>query len=477
MSWLPGFEYDVFVSYARIDDVPNDGEERGWVTVLKDNLRTWLDRRLGTKSSIWMDPRLVAEERITAPILDGLNRSASLLAIVSPAYLNSPWCGRERGSFLDRVQDAARPRPIFIAECDDLETAPLPGAFQDRLRVKFWQREADGGATRRLGDPLPTPEDRAYWDHLADLSFKIEKVLRKCRDEKEGTAPAQDAPAVFVAEVTDDLLEDCERLQRSLAQAGITVVPDRAYPRDAPEAFAAAMRDDLARCKVFVQLLGEYPGRVRGWNKSLAALQYETAKRAGVPIQQRRRFELTDVKDDEHRALVFGPSVVNDSLEVFIAGIVKAAQYQEPAEAPAPDGSVLVFVDHDQDDARFGVDLCQFFDRQGLGYVRPGAFDTADAMRAELEDNLKLCDALVLVYGRSQATWVRSQLREAIKIKSVRQKPLAQVVLCHGEPAEEKADPGIKLPNQRIVDCRRGLDDQAQRGLMDFIRCLREAAR
>jgi len=52
MGWLPEFEYDLFVSYAHIDDEPNVGQPYGWVTVLKDNLKKALDRRLGTKSNI-----------------------------------------------------------------------------------------------------------------------------------------------------------------------------------------------------------------------------------------------------------------------------------------------------------------------------------------------------------------------------------------------------------------------------------------
>jgi len=481
MGWLPEFEYDLFVSYAHIDDEPNVGQPYGWVTVLKDNLKKALDRRLGTKSNIWMDQRLVSQARLSAPIVDGLRQAAGLLVIASRAYLKSYWCGRERGGFLDGLQDRrTAQRPIFIVECDDLDGASLPEAFGDCIPVKFWQRENDGAAPQRLGDPLPGSEDRTYWARLNDLSFKIAEELGRLQNAQERAKSAQGkgGQAIFLAEVTDDLLDDNERVQRSLQQAGLLVLPNRTYPRDTSEAFAGAMLDDLGRCKVFVQLLGEYAGRVRGWSKSLAALQYETAQRAGVLVRHRRRFELGEVKDDDHRGLVFGPNVVNESLEVFIGDVAKVAMQEEEADAPRCDGDeMLVFVDHDKDDANTAADLCQFFDRQGLGYMTPDQHDTADAMRAELEENLKLCDGLVLVYGRSQTTWVRHQLKEAIKIKGVRQRPLAHVVLCHGEPDNDKADPGIKLPNQRVIDCRHGLDTSAQRALTEFVKSLRGVAR
>ena len=40
-----GYEYDIFVSYARIDDVPIEG--RGWVSTFVDQLKRSLAVRLG----------------------------------------------------------------------------------------------------------------------------------------------------------------------------------------------------------------------------------------------------------------------------------------------------------------------------------------------------------------------------------------------------------------------------------------------
>lgn len=483
MACVPGFDYDLFVSYAHIDDAPDVGQSIGWVTTLKDNLKTRIDRRLGIRSNIWMDQRLVAESQLSAPIMDGLQRSAGLLVVLSRAYLNSPWCARERGGFLDGLQDRrSLRRPLFIVECDDLEHERLPEAFGDLLRVRFWQRETEGAAPQRLGDPLPTLEDRHYWARLNDLAFKVAEGLARLQGAPADPAltaalPDTVRPAVFLAEVSDDLMDEYERLQRSFEQAGVVVLPERAYPRTDADSFAAAMSEDLRRCKLFVQLLGEYPGRVRGWEVSLSALQYQVAQRAGVPLRRWRRFGLgeDDVRDAAHRQSVFAADVVNEGLEVFAAGVL-AALRQTVAAPPAAAGELLVFVNHDRDDARVAAELCDFFDAQGLGFLRPEPQDSAEAMRADLEDNLRLCDGLVVVYGSTQPVWVRQQLKETLKIKSVRERPLGRVVLCQAEPDEAKADPGIKLPNQRVIDCRRGIDAGARQALAEFVRDLRGAA-
>lgn len=484
MGCVPGFEYDLFVSYAHIDDAPDVGRAVGWVATLKDNLKTRLDRRLGIRSSIWMDQRLVAESQLSAPILAALQRSAGLLVVLSRAYLNSPWCARERGGFLDGLQDRrGQRRPLFIVECDDLEHEPLPEAFGDLLRLRFWQRETEGAAPLRLGDPLPTLEDRQYWARLNDLAFRIAEGLTRMQGAAVDCAPAAAAPgsagpAVFLAEVGDELMDEYERLQRSLEQAGVAVLPERAYPRTDPDSYAAAMSADLRRSRLFVQLLGEYPGRVRGWGLPLAALQYRMAQRASVPVRRWRRFGLAeeDIRDLTHRQLVFATDVVNEGLEDFAAGVLAALRPAAAAAPPPAAGELLVFVNHDRDDARVAAELCDFFDAQGLGFLRPEPQDSTEAMRADLQDNLRLCDGLVVVYGSTQPVWVRQQLKETLKIKSVRERPLGRVVLCQAEPDEAKADPGIKLPNQRVIDCRRGIDAGARQALAEFVRELRGGA-
>ena len=47
MAYVKGFEHDIFISYARMDDLPPPGKEKGWVSWLFDYLEFSLSRRLG----------------------------------------------------------------------------------------------------------------------------------------------------------------------------------------------------------------------------------------------------------------------------------------------------------------------------------------------------------------------------------------------------------------------------------------------
>jgi len=101
----------IFLSYARIDDeVPAlDPQAKGWVRYLYDQLRVALRHRLGGEVDFWRDLKDIDENRLFEPLIEeGLDGSALLLAVVSPSYLNSKWCRKERERFVARRGGAVR---------------------------------------------------------------------------------------------------------------------------------------------------------------------------------------------------------------------------------------------------------------------------------------------------------------------------------------------------------------------------------
>lgn len=101
MAFVPGHKYDVFVSYAHVDNLPLAGAGTAWVSTLIQNLKVLLARKLGRDlAEIWMDPRLAGNVPLTPAILDSLRETATLLVILSTGYLASEWCQREKNQFL-----------------------------------------------------------------------------------------------------------------------------------------------------------------------------------------------------------------------------------------------------------------------------------------------------------------------------------------------------------------------------------------
>lgn len=130
------YKYDGFVSYAHIDDVPLVGAEKGWVTTLINNLKIELARKLGRKDlSLWMDHQLSGNASLTPTILETIRHSATLIVILSPGYLKSEWCRRERERFLALVREGTEAgSSVFLIEHDFVERKDLPPELSDLRR-------------------------------------------------------------------------------------------------------------------------------------------------------------------------------------------------------------------------------------------------------------------------------------------------------------------------------------------------------
>ncbi len=276
MAFVPSQKHDIFVSYAHVDDMPFPGMEKGWVTTLVETLRVLLAQKLGRREaySLWMDHQLSRHADLTPEILDNLGKPATLLVILSPGYLASEWCLREKDTFQKLLGEKQRSGSrVFIVERDKVELDERPAAFQDLLGYRFWVQEGEGSPPRILGSPWPdpkNPENMSYFDQLTRLSCNLAdelKILReaeadKVQAEAAGAAPAGNAapaetrpadtrPVVFLAEATDDLDARCDEMRRYFEQAELKVLPETWYSRD-PEEFQRQGNRDLARSAVFV---------------------------------------------------------------------------------------------------------------------------------------------------------------------------------------------------------------------------------
>src|SRR5437764_3824452 len=164
MPFVPGFEHDVFISYAH-------GDDRDWINRFLDRLRPALSRRL-PGAEVWIDKDdLRASRNFEQDIPTSLESSAVLISLVSPTYIDRPYCvhqecrrfgelaaarkqpkqrfaGREFAADLFGFRCPILPMPdnaywsglipgaTDISFCDDVYTFPIASAaFEERFRV------------------------------------------------------------------------------------------------------------------------------------------------------------------------------------------------------------------------------------------------------------------------------------------------------------------------------------------------------
>ena len=88
VAFVPGFDHDIFVSYARVDNQPllvPGGTASGWADTLVENLKRLLSQQLGRKEwgKLWLDPNLRGDEPFPPVIQEAVSRSATLLVLFS----------------------------------------------------------------------------------------------------------------------------------------------------------------------------------------------------------------------------------------------------------------------------------------------------------------------------------------------------------------------------------------------------------
>jgi hypothetical protein len=491
MAYVPGYKNDIFVSYAHVDNIPFAGISKGWVETFIDNLSTKLAQKIGRADlfKLWDDRLLAQNAPLTPEILEALKGSATLLLVLSPGYLKSPWCQREKNAFYDLLRSKNRSsHSVFVVHRDRVELETCPEEIRDLLGFRFWEERGKGREPRIAGEPVPQPTDSLYWDELSDLAGKLSHGLEQLRgsapiEPSGGLVPPRDpteAPAkrakVFLAEVSDDLYKARKKLLGALEQAGAEVFPKAPYPLTVVE-YEQSLGRDLGGCSLFVQLLSYLPGReLHGSTKTIVTAQLELAKSRNKTILQwrDRELDLNEVEEDSQRQILEGPSVMAISLEELQHEVLQRAFPKPAPETPLPTGDALVFVHSDAIDQALVKEICEVLDREQIGWVVPSETESPERVRHEVEDLLLGCDALMLIFGQSPGGWVRQQLMNCRKLQHKRETPLRALAVFEGPPPANKGELGINLPSLRKLICHQGFD--ASR-IAEFINQVRSAGR
>jgi hypothetical protein len=130
MAWVPRYFYDVFLSYAHVD---NEGSDK-WVSRFKAelehqlhvNLGAWGDRR----ASVWWDENRVKPGYVIGDaIKQALARTAAVVSLYSPGRLASGYCAAECREFETlcgagiRVGSASRLLNVILRQNADVRQA------------------------------------------------------------------------------------------------------------------------------------------------------------------------------------------------------------------------------------------------------------------------------------------------------------------------------------------------------------------
>ena len=502
------FDRHVFISYAHLDNQPLTQEQQGWITRFHATLDALLSMRIGRKARIWRDDKLKGNDVFADEIVDQFSRTALLVSVLTPRYLNSQWCTREVREFCQRaeqsgglvVENKSRVLMVLKTPVDSLE--PLPAVVKDVLGYEFFSYE----------DGAPLELDPAYGDKFAQdynrklctLAWDAAQLLKRMGAEggdrkKADAEPGRAKATVYLAECSYDRRATREMLEADLKRHGHTVLPDQRLPLEEEAGYVAAVQPLLERCSLSVHLVGSTYGAVPDGpsQKSIAVLQNELAVRLSKRGALRRVIWLpSDTRSEQAQQKAFiqalhqdaeaqyGADLITGDLEELktaIHGKLKAIEKPDPVGAEVPEqdggGAKLVYLVCVEKDRKATVPLRKFLQQQGFEAKLPTFEGDATAVREANQVLLKACDAVIIFYGAGDEAWKRSITSDLKKVGAYRgAKPLLARYTYLAEPRTGDKDDLIDMEEPGLIDGLGGFDEASMAGFMRTVKAAGETS-
>lgn len=444
--YVPQYQYDIFVSYAHVDNEIFAGANKGWVTTLVDTLKIFLAQKIGSANaySLWLDQILPGHLAPTYNSIQYLENSAVFLLVLSPAYLKSEQCRLELNAFLAQVGvDSGR---VFIIE---YQAAERIESLNDLRGYTFWEPDPINARPRSLSF-----DSKQYHWKTEDLAIDI---VEKLDVLKTDIVPVSSEYSIFLAEVSDDLYFQRDELKRNLELQGLQVLPNKFYAFNTKEELKNTIDSDLQKSVLFVQLLSAIaPQRPPGM--STPQLQYDCAKELGLPILQwrNRKLKLNEITDLTHRKLLTASTVMAVSMVEFQQQIMQALEKRNDEEPLTTNGE-FIFINAAPQELDLAKQVEQALVKLGYACSLPMVIDhkTPPAkIREDLDNNLQFCDAVIILNNiNTDLVWVRQQVLQCRRAEGKRDgREALKAIAIYNHPDREKSPININLPNLHILD-------------------------
>src|SRR5262245_50446203 len=470
---MSSFANDLFISYAHIDNEFFPGGAKGWIDLLHERLEIRLAQLLGERPNIWRDKKLRGYDDFDDTLIIELGRSAILLAIVTPRYIDSNSCHSEIENFFriakerNQLQIGDKRRVLKVVKTYvPLKDHPL--GMQDLLAYEFYERNEASQRAYEFDAEISAQgeKDKRYWSKFEDLAWDIHELIKFLETPEPPAAKASGA-TIYLAETTSDLAEQRDKVRRELTQYGHTILPNKALPLEAG-AFQNAVREYLQSSQLSVHLIGEYYGVIpeKEPERSIVRLQQELAVERGDDAHFSRLIWLPpglQPKDEKQQKFVvdlqnsFSSHNGSELLQVKLEDlktIIQAKLTPKPKPVAVESngcGPARVYLICDKQDIASVEPLQNCLLDRGYEAILPLLDGSDPEVFDDHKENLLLCDAVLIFQGNASEGWLRMKLRELLKLPGYgRTAPLIGKAIYIGGPASPMKD-RFKTLDARII--------------------------
>jgi hypothetical protein len=419
--------FQVFVSYASLDDVAPPGGNAGFVTTFVDQLRWDLNQRKPIPE-IWRDNdgRIKPSDQFNDVIQKGIEASNVLLVVLSDNWMDSKYCRKELDLF-ESVQGAAEVKAhIIVAAKHDMDPNARDARLQGQTAYKFYD------------DSDPEKPEYFMRGRREQLSLAVEKIANDIRsrllahdptEHRKGPAP-KSSGKIYLSKPASDMTLAYAGLVEELQGHNYLVSPEpeESIPLDSTAAATRFIDESLEGADVSIHLLGEKPG-----------LATDDVQATPIVKLQMMRAASHAANDGEFQRVIWAPKVLSETTDRDPLAVM--ADFDAMLPTDAIDGSELskfrefviqrlaeragprpieigeiegpkVYIYYRREDEDYALSVAEALLARQIEPHFP-IFDGADT---EITDwhkrQLVECDAVVVCWADAGEVWVSQQTPE-----------------------------------------------------------------
>lgn len=395
MTFVPGFDHDVFISYAH-------GDDRNWIDRFMDRLKPAVTRLL-PGADIWIDKDDLQKSRnFEKDIPASLESSAVLICLVSPTYINRPYCVRhECRRFTELVAGRKQAGQRFAGPEFDADLFALRCPILPMPDKTYWTLIPGATDIAFCADddmePFPIGS-QPFEDRFRELGRQLVPLLRRMRNRS--------TPVLLYPRLPAPEIEDAHSaLTRELNARSYLILPDSELDSVT----------HVPRCELAVLLFGAaYDETMRRLLKSIKDLEKSfvvwpspALQNSGEPLQRGLFQDLLQFESGRKTVLTTGITADKLKQEVF------ARLNPSDNIAPAAGGKPRVYLIYDsrQNSEKDNAGLIAFH------YQDDFNFDYGNTPR---QDNARLTqsEGVLLLWGRAREEWCAQEFDRMVRLAS-----------------------------------------------------------
>ena len=491
------FDHHAFISYAIIDNKPLSPEQEGWVTRLHATFEALLSMRIGESARIWRDAKLQGNDSLSGEIFDRIGRTALLVTVLTPRYLESDWCTRELVEFCARVDRSGGIAPQNKSRVLKVLKTPVPlesvpESIRDTLGYAFFVME--DGTPMELDAAYGTMFAQHYNRMVCKLAWDAAQLLKQLAGEATRAARPDAVSRVYLAECSHDRQRMRERLEADLRRRGYVVLPDRRLPLEDEAECIRMIGDCLARSCLAIHLIGSQPGAVPDGvgGQSIVVMQNQLAAERSRSHALPRLIWLpagAQSPRPEHQSFIdalqrdaaaqFGADLLTGSGDALLQAVHDTlGQMERKASAPpatptmpAISAAPMLYLICVEQDRKSSIPLRHALRDCGFEVHLPAFQGDAAAVRESHRRLLAECDVVLVYYGAGEEAWKRSVDSE-LKKGALQGRAAVPRYTYLAEPRSSDKEDLIDMQEDRLID---GLGGVSMEAIAAFAGALRTA--